>query len=133
MLYASQGSARATRARSATVRQRPASDFGARSRGPFCRNHRPCPYHFVDHDGAIRARKGFLRRRKANGLHLYSPTLGKAEFLRGLVAEFVDASLEGAVSPFVAYLSQSSLLTPAEARKIEELLKRLEAREKEGA
>ena len=68
-----------------------------------------------------------------NGLHLYSPTVGKAEFLRGLVAEFVDESLGGAVSPFVAYLSQSSLLTPAEARRIEELLKRLEAREKEGA
>ncbi len=76
--------------------------------------------------------KGFLRRRKVNGLHLYIPTVGKPEFLRGLVAEFVDASLGGAVSPFVAYLSQSSLLTPAEARKIEELLKRIEAREKEG-
>ncbi|HVU86752.1 MAG TPA: BlaI/MecI/CopY family transcriptional regulator [Pirellulales bacterium] len=76
--------------------------------------------------------KGFLRRRKVDGLHLYCPTVGKAELLRGLVAEFVDASLGGAVSPFVAYLSQSSLLTPAEAREIEELLKRLEAREKEG-
>ncbi|HEY4313097.1 MAG TPA: BlaI/MecI/CopY family transcriptional regulator [Pirellulales bacterium] len=75
--------------------------------------------------------KGFLIRKKVNGLQMYSPTLGKAEFLRGLIADFVDESLGGAVSPFMAYLSKSSLLTPAEARKIEQLLKRIEAREKE--
>jgi BlaI family penicillinase repressor len=75
--------------------------------------------------------KGFLSRKKIDGLQMYRPTVSKAELLRNLVAEFVDESLGGTVSPFMAYLLQSPLLTPAESRKIDQLLKRIEARERE--
>ncbi|HEY2761024.1 MAG TPA: BlaI/MecI/CopY family transcriptional regulator [Pirellulales bacterium] len=77
-------------------------------------------------------RKGFLRRQKIDGLQRYSPRVGKAEFLGGMVADFVDGVLGGNVSPFVAYLSRSPKLTDVEVRDIEKLLKRLESREQKG-
>ena len=76
--------------------------------------------------------KGYLRRQKIDGLQRYSPRVGKTELLSGMVADFVDGVLGGNVSPFVAYLSQSSKLTDEEVRNIEKLLKRIESREQKG-
>jgi predicted transcriptional regulator len=76
--------------------------------------------------------KGHLTRRKVQGLHRYSPTVARPELLRRLVGDFVDDVLGGSVSPFFAYLSQSSLLNADESRKLELLLKRIESREKKG-
>ena len=73
--------------------------------------------------------KGYLKRRKVDGRHRYSPTIAKAELLGGLVCDFVDDVLGGAVSPFVAYLARSKHLSNDEARKLSELLKRIESRE----
>ena len=73
--------------------------------------------------------KGYLRRRKVSGRHHYTPTLAKAELLHGLVGDFVDDVLGGSVSPFVAYLARSKHLSNDEARKLGELLKRIESRE----
>ncbi len=95
--------------------------------------------HFADTSGLARTTllttmerlrtKKFLTRRKVRGVHRYSPTTTKSEFLRGLVGEFVDEVLGGSVSPFVAYLSQSSHLNADEVRRLEQLLKRIESRE----
>jgi predicted transcriptional regulator len=74
--------------------------------------------------------KGHLTRRKVEGVHRYSPTISKAELLRRMVGDFVDDVLGGSASPFVAYLSQSSLLSDDEARKLARLLKQIESREK---
>ncbi len=76
--------------------------------------------------------KGHLTRRKVQGRHRYSPTVPKAELLHRMVGDFVDEVLDGSVSPFVAYLTQSSLLSADEARKLSQLLKRLESREQKG-
>ena len=73
--------------------------------------------------------KGYLTRRKLAGRHQYVPTVRKAEFLHRMVREFVNDVLGGTVSPFVAYLTQSSLLNEDEAKKLAELLKRIESRE----
>jgi predicted transcriptional regulator len=75
--------------------------------------------------------KGYLKRRKAGGAHRYTPTVRKAELLERLIGEFVEGVLGGSVSPFVAYLSRSLLLSDDEARKLEQLLKRIESREQE--
>ena len=74
--------------------------------------------------------KGHLSRRKVGARHHYSPTVPKAELLNRMVNNFVDEVLGGSVSPFVAYLSQSPLLSADEARKLEQLLRRIESREK---
>jgi BlaI family transcriptional regulator, penicillinase repressor len=73
--------------------------------------------------------KGYLKRRKIEGANRYSPTMPQADLLRRMVGEFVDDVLGGSVSPFVAYLSRSSLLSDDEVRKLEQLLKRIESRE----
>jgi BlaI family transcriptional regulator, penicillinase repressor len=74
--------------------------------------------------------KGHLSRRKVAGRHHYAPTVAKAELLNRMVGDFVDEVLGGEVSPFVAYLSQSPLLSPEEVKKLEQLLRRIESREK---
>lgn len=74
--------------------------------------------------------KGYLKRRKSSGAHRYSPTISKADLLHRLVSGFVEDVLGGEVSPFVAYLTRSSLLNEDEARKLQELLRRLESRER---
>jgi predicted transcriptional regulator len=73
--------------------------------------------------------KGYLKRRKAAGAHRYTPTVRKAELLERLIGEFVEGVLGGSVSPFVAYLSRSPQLNDDEARRLAELLKRIESRE----
>jgi len=73
--------------------------------------------------------KGYLTRRKSGGVLRYAPTLSKAELLHQVVGNFVQDILGGSVSPFVAYLTQSSLLNDDEIRKLEGLLKRIETRE----
>ena len=75
--------------------------------------------------------KGYLTRRKVAGLQRYSSTIAKDDLLHQMVGDFVDDVLGGSVSPFVAYLSRSSLLSDSEARKLEQLLKRIEARAQE--
>jgi predicted transcriptional regulator len=74
--------------------------------------------------------KGHLTRRKVAGRHHYTPTVPKAELLSRMVGDFVDEVLGGSVSPFVAYLSQSPLLSAEESRKLEQLLRRIESRER---
>jgi predicted transcriptional regulator len=73
--------------------------------------------------------KSYLTRRRVEGRHRYTPTVAKADLLHGMVADFVIDVLGGNVSPFVAYLTRSSKLNDDEIRKLEQLLKRLEARE----
>lgn len=74
--------------------------------------------------------KGYLKRRKSAGVHRYSPTMSKADLLHQVVGGFIKDVLRGEVSPFVAYLTRSSLLNDDEVRKLEQLLKRLESRDR---
>jgi predicted transcriptional regulator len=74
--------------------------------------------------------KGYLTRRKSGGVHRYWPTVSKTELLHQIVGDFVDDVLGGSISPFVAYLSRSSLLNEDEVRRVEGLLKRIKSREK---
>lgn len=74
--------------------------------------------------------KGYLKRRKSEGLQRYWPTVSKTELMSQIVGDFVHDVLGGNVSPFVAYLSQSSLLNDDEVRKLNALVERIESREK---
>jgi predicted transcriptional regulator len=76
--------------------------------------------------------KGYLKRRKSGGVQRYVPTLSKVQLLRQFVGEFVDDVLNGSVSPFVAYLSQTTKLSTEEIHQLQSMLKRIESREQEG-
>ena len=71
-------------------------------------------------------KKGFLKRKQTAGVYQYSPSLSKAELLRGLVREFVDQSLGGSLSPFVAYLIEEARLTEQELHDLKQMVRDLE-------
>jgi len=78
------------------------------------------------------SRKGYLSRRRIDGVYQYSPRVPKADLLRRLVGEFVDKALGGSLSPFVAYLGQGAKLSDDDLRELKRLVAELE-RQQPGA
>ena len=71
-------------------------------------------------------KKGCLVRKQEAGIFQYSPRQAKADLLRRLVREFVDKSLGGSLSPFVAYLADEARLTPGEINELKQVVRELE-------
>ena len=71
-------------------------------------------------------KKGYLTRKLSGGLFQYSPRSSKADLLRRLVRDFVDQSLGGSLSPFVAYLAEEGKLTDSELAELKEIVSDLE-------
>jgi len=92
--------------------------------------------HFADERGLARTtiltvmerlrKKGFLTRKKEGGIFHYSPAVHKSELLRGLVQDFVEKTLHGSVSPFVAYLAKADNISDSELVEIKRLVAELE-------
>ncbi len=76
----------------------------------------------------LRAKKR-LTRKRADGVYLYSSREGKDALLSGVVRTFVETTLAGSVSPFVAYLSDAERLSDSELSELERLVKRLRRKE----
>ena len=74
-------------------------------------------------------RKGHLERRHADGLYRYRARVSTADILKNAVQRFVERNLDGSVSPFLAYLSESSELSDKERRELEKIVARLDRRE----
>ena len=66
--------------------------------------------------------KGFLTRKKLAGRFHYSARVSKTELHRGLVQRFVEHTLGGSLSPFLAYLVEKSEFTPAEIDRLQQLV-----------
>jgi predicted transcriptional regulator len=66
--------------------------------------------------------KGYVTRKKQDGVFHYTPYAGKAKVLRDLVHQFVETTLEGSVSPFLAYLTAERDLSDAEIDALRQLL-----------
>lgn len=75
--------------------------------------------------------KSHLERRKVAGVYRYTSPASAAEVLREVVGSFVEQTLGGSVSPFVAYLAESGELTRDEMTELEGLVARLQARQGE--
>lgn len=75
--------------------------------------------------------KGYLSRRKEQGVFRYEPYAGKAALMRDLVHRFVETALEGSVSPFLAYLTQEKELTEEEIAALRQLLEEAAGGKKE--
>ena len=72
-------------------------------------------------------RKGHLGRRLAGGVYRYRARSTSADLLKRAVGRFVDRNLGGSLSPFLAYLSESTDVSESELRELEELVARLNA------
>ena len=77
--------------------------------------------------------KRYLQRRRNSGVYVYTSPARDEDVLRDVVGGFVERSLEGSVSPFVAYLSRRSQVSDQELLELEALVDRLRARRRERA
>jgi predicted transcriptional regulator len=75
--------------------------------------------------------KRHLDREPADGIYRYFSPVPSGEVMRGAVQSFVEKTLSGSVSPFVAYLTETAEVSDAELAELEELVARLKSRRKE--
>jgi predicted transcriptional regulator len=75
--------------------------------------------------------KGHLDREQADGVYRYSSPVPPGEVLRGAVRSFVERTLSGSVSPFVAYLTETAEVSDTELAELEELVARLKSKRQE--
>ena len=76
-------------------------------------------------------RKGLLGRRRTAGVFRYSSPVPAAELLRRRIRSFVEGSLGGSLSPFVAYLADLEDVDEAELAELRDLVDRLEERRRD--
>jgi predicted transcriptional regulator len=72
-------------------------------------------------------RKGHLGRRMAGGVYRYAPRTAPRTAIQHAVRRFVDRTLAGSISPFVAYLSERERVSDEELAELEALVARLQS------
>ncbi|GAA0887503.1 BlaI/MecI/CopY family transcriptional regulator [Rhodanobacter soli] len=75
--------------------------------------------------------KGYLKRRQLKGMFRYSIATGPGEAMRSAVGSFVEKTLSGSVSPFVAWMSERAEVSDTELAELEALVTQLQSRRKE--
>jgi predicted transcriptional regulator len=75
--------------------------------------------------------KRFLRRRRIDGVYRYSAT-GGGDVMQGAVGAFVEKTLQGSVSPFVAWMSERGKVSDEELAQLEALVEKLQSTRKGG-
>lgn len=75
--------------------------------------------------------KGYLSRRHDAGVYRYTPKVEREDLLKNLVADFIERSLGGSLSPFVTYLADSGRLSEREVGELRRMVETLEADEQE--
>jgi predicted transcriptional regulator len=71
-------------------------------------------------------KKGHLGRRPAGGVYRYASRTAPITALRQAVQTFVDRTLGGSVTPFVAYLAERERLSDEEVTELEALLAKMQ-------
>ena len=74
--------------------------------------------------------KGYLKRRQLKGMFRYSTATGPGEAMRSAVGSFVEKTLSGSVSPFVAWMSERAEVSDTELAELEALVTQLQSRRK---
>jgi predicted transcriptional regulator len=73
-------------------------------------------------------KKGHLERRLVDGVYRYSSRASSSDVLRDVVKGFVERTLGGSVSPFVAYLTTRAAVSREELAELEALVDSLRTR-----
>ncbi len=71
-------------------------------------------------------KKNYLTRRKDGGSFQYSPSQSKPLLLQTLVGDFVQKTLGGSLSPFVAYLADAPDVSDEEVAQLRRLVEQME-------
>ena len=75
--------------------------------------------------------KGFLSRKKVDGVFHYSPKRSASSVLESLVKDFVQGVLGGSLAPFAAYLNDAKDLDPDEVAKLKKIVRELDIKQTE--
>ena len=75
-------------------------------------------------------KKGHLGRRRVDGIYHYAPRTAPGAALQHAVRTFVDRTLGGSITPFVAYVAERESLSDDEIEELETLLARLQRERK---
>jgi predicted transcriptional regulator len=75
-------------------------------------------------------KKRYLTRRKLGGTYQYSPKIPAADIMQNFVKQFVENTLQGAMSPFFAYLSKTADVSDKELDELKQLVDDLENQRK---
>lgn len=75
--------------------------------------------------------KGYLKRKQVRGMFRYSIATGPGEAMRSAVGSFVEKTLSGSVSPFVAWMSEHAEVSDDELAELEALVAQLQDRRRE--
>ena len=75
--------------------------------------------------------KGYLKRRQLRGMYRYSTVTAPKEAMRSAVGSFVEKTLSGSVSPFVAWMSERAEVSDSELTELEALVAQLQSRRRE--
>ena len=76
--------------------------------------------------------KAYLQRKQVDGgVFRYSTTARQDDVVRNAVESFVEKTLQGSVSPFVAWMSQRTEVSDNELAELEALVATLQSKRKE--
>ncbi len=75
--------------------------------------------------------KAYLSRRQVEGVYRYATTAEQGDVVQGAVGSFVEKTLQGSVSPFVAWMSQRAEVSETELAELEALVAKLQSQRKE--
>ena len=78
--------------------------------------------------------KAYLQRKQVGGgvgVFRYSTTARQDDVVRNAVGSFVEKTLQGSVSPFVAWMSQRTEVSDGELAELEALVATLQSKRKE--
>lgn len=70
--------------------------------------------------------KGYLSRTKEGGVFQYTPQTPQADVMKDLVRTFVEKTLAGSLTPFVAYLAEAEDLSQSEIAALRRLVEGLD-------
>lgn len=74
--------------------------------------------------------KGYLTRRRSDGVFRYSSTAGRKDVVHEAVGAFVERTLQGSVSPFVAWMSSRGKVSDEELAALKALVEKLQSTRK---
>ena len=75
-------------------------------------------------------KKGHLARRRVDGVYHYAPRTAPGAALQHAVSTFVDRTLGGSITPFVAYVAEREGFSDDEIEELESLLQKLQRERK---
>jgi predicted transcriptional regulator len=75
--------------------------------------------------------KSYLKRRHADGVYRYATVAGPGEVMTNAVGQFVEKTLSGSLSPFVAWMAERAEVSDSELAELEALVAQLQSRRKE--